>query len=189
MKIKVNKSELNECIVNAINRVLNESKTRKTEDGYLKASRKGNRDAEREMMGDGFKSYNKVHKSQKEYSRKGKNNSWRNYDELDEAVIDFTVPGDEDFDDGYDMSEIPDISNMTNGKEFQGIEKPAETIVTVITDINKSENDLIGDILDTFEDAEYDVVDGMVAFNLPKSIRGKFVGYLKDNDVEVMKKK
>ena len=189
MKVKVNRNELNECIVNAISRVLSESKTRKTEDGYLKASRKGSRDAERDMMGDGFKSYNKVHKSQKEYSRKGKNNSWKNYDELDEAVVDFTVPGDEEFDDGYDMSEIPDISSMTGGKEFQGSDVPAETIVTVITDINENERDLINDILDNYEDAEYDVVDGMVAFNLPKSIRSKFVAYLRDNDVEIMKKK
>lgn len=188
MKLRVSKKELNECISNAISRVLNESKTKK--DGFIKATKKANRDIERDTMGDGFKSYNKVHKSQKEYSRKGKNNSWRNFEELDEAAIDFTVPGDEEFDDGYDMSEIPDLNDVVDYEQgYSEINSDNIPSVTLRTDINEVEKDLINDILSEFEDADYDVVEGAVSFTIPKTLKGKFIGFLKDNDVEILRKK
>ena len=43
----------------------------KTSD-VIKAMRHGNRDAERELLGDGFHAKHKVHKSKKTYSRKQK---------------------------------------------------------------------------------------------------------------------
>lgn len=43
----------------------------KTSD-VVKAMRRGNRDAERELLGDGFHTKHKVHKSKKTYSRKHK---------------------------------------------------------------------------------------------------------------------
>ena len=42
----------------------------------IKAMRKGNREAERELLGDGFHSKHRVHKSKKAYTRKTK---YKNY--------------------------------------------------------------------------------------------------------------
>ena len=82
MKIKISNSELKECITNVMNRIISEGKSDRCK-GYEKASKKGNRDAEKEIYGDGFKSYDKVHKSQKDYSRKGKG-KWKYDDTLNE---------------------------------------------------------------------------------------------------------
>ena len=38
----------------------------------LKAMRRGNREAEQEMLGSGFHSFNRLHKSKKTYTRKAK---------------------------------------------------------------------------------------------------------------------
>lgn len=46
---------------------------------YVKANRKGRRDEERERYGDGFKPATRVSKSEKNYSRKGKNKNWKNF--------------------------------------------------------------------------------------------------------------
>ena len=183
MKVKISRKELNECIVNAVSRVLSEGKTKK--DGFAKSMKKGSRDAEREYRGDGFKSYDKVHKTQKDYSRKGKNKF--NMDALDEAAIDFTVPGDEEFDDGYDMSEIPDINDVVGNSEVYSGEENNVPTITIKTDIDQVERDLINDILNEFEDAEFDVVDDMVAFNIPSNSKRKYISYLKENDVQIMK--
>ncbi len=43
-----------------------------TLDDYLRASRRGNREAEQELLGPGFHSHNRTHKSKKLYSRKEK---------------------------------------------------------------------------------------------------------------------
>ena len=61
MKVKVTQKELNECITNAVKRVLSESKFDKKR-GFEKASKSANRDIERDVFGDGFKSYDKAHK-------------------------------------------------------------------------------------------------------------------------------
>lgn len=39
---------------------------------YIKAAKKGNREAEQEMLGPGFHSVHKVHTSKKTYTRKAK---------------------------------------------------------------------------------------------------------------------
>lgn len=84
MKIKVNESELREIayemIKKALNEIVLEGKTKKinSDNGYLKANRQANREIEKELKGDGFKSTDKVHKSPKDYSRKGRNkDSWK----------------------------------------------------------------------------------------------------------------
>lgn len=89
MKIRLTENELKTIASNVIKKaiidVLNEGKTIKknTKDGYLKASRSANRNIDREFKGDGFKQNTKVHKSPKDYSRKGRNkDSWKN--EIDE---------------------------------------------------------------------------------------------------------
>lgn len=46
---------------------------------YVKANRKGRREEERERYGDGFKPTTRVSKSEKNYSRKGKNKNWKNF--------------------------------------------------------------------------------------------------------------
>lgn len=91
MKVNISENELREITSEAVKRVLREAleegktKKRNTDDGYLKANKAASREKEREYKGDGFKGYDKVHKSQKDYSRKGKNkNSWM--DELDESL-------------------------------------------------------------------------------------------------------
>ena len=88
MKIKLTRNELNTILENCIKRCLeeemNEAKRKFDDDyemDYVKANRKGNRDAEREIKGPGFKSNTKVHKSMKNYSRKGKNKFSYNGDE------------------------------------------------------------------------------------------------------------
>ena len=48
---------------------------------YIKADRKGRREKDREIYGDGFKSTTRVHKSDKAYSRKGKNKFYFSDDE------------------------------------------------------------------------------------------------------------
>ena len=62
------------------NKKKNTKKTKKEfEMDYVKANRKGRRDAERERYGDGFKPTTRVSKSEKNYSRKGKNQNWKNF--------------------------------------------------------------------------------------------------------------
>lgn len=60
---------------------LTDSKGKKNNfrDDYIKADRKGRRESDREIYGDGFKSNTKISKSQKSYSRKGKNQNWKNF--------------------------------------------------------------------------------------------------------------
>ncbi len=43
-----------------------------TLDDYIKAAKKGNREAEQEMLGPGFHATNRVHESKKTYTRKQK---------------------------------------------------------------------------------------------------------------------
>ena len=47
-------------------------KTSITLDDYIKSMKKGNREAERELLGPGFHSRDRVHRSSKIYSRKQK---------------------------------------------------------------------------------------------------------------------
>ena len=184
MKLKVTQSELNECISNAFKRVLSEGKTNK-KNGFEKGFKSANRDIERDIYGDGFKSYDKPHKTKKDYSRKGKNKF--SYDEnLDEGVIDFTHPDDEYYDDGYDTEYIPDINDIEGFQEMDGDDEKKEPMLTIKTDIEKVEGDLIGNILEEYPDAEYDVVDGYVSFNIPKRIKKVFKKYLEDNDVTII---
>lgn len=49
-----------------------------TLDDYIKAVKKGNREAEMELLGPGFHSKDRAHKSKKIYSRKSKHK--KNYD-------------------------------------------------------------------------------------------------------------
>lgn len=46
------------------------TKTKASFDDYIKAIKRGNREAEREILGHGFHSFNRIHKSKKNYSRK-----------------------------------------------------------------------------------------------------------------------
>ena len=338
MKIKVSKSELNECLSRAITRILSEGKDKKIDMGYLKSNRKGNRDAEREMKGDGFKQNTKVHKSQKEYSRKGKNASWKtnydmfedsykdivnessnnmineddnftkyfrpmdverlynskrksdeqyskfeyyvieaamwararsnnyhgyyekwpaveykngkfyaqtihdgmtevpfnynvmtpkflelteewktNYDMIDEAEdtyddedtswSQFMVTNDKvnayspydnsiSSSDDYDTSGIPNIEDVISGKVKVSpnasdsydneSDLKREPIITIMTDINQSEKDLINNIKYNFDESEYDMVKGMVSFNIPEKLKDEFMDYLSNEDVEVV---
>ena len=188
MKLKITQKELNECITNAVKRVLSESKFDKKR-GFEKASKSANRDLERDVFGDGFKSYDKAHKTPKDYSRKGKNKfSIRNYDELDESKLDFTSPFDDNYyDDGYEI-DAPDINSVVGGREYSEASEKNDPKVEVRTDINEMEKELINNILNEFEDVDYDIIDGVVTFIMPKSIRKAVVHYLKDNDVEIIKK-
>ena len=49
-----------------------------TLEDYIKANRKGNREAEMELLGPGFHSKNRIHKSEKIYTRKEKHK--KNYE-------------------------------------------------------------------------------------------------------------
>lgn len=188
MKVKVTQKELKECITNAVKKVLSESKFDKKR-GFEKASKSANRDIERDVFGDGFKSYDKAHKTPKDYSRKGKNKfSMRNYDELDESKLDLSSPFDDNYyDDGYEV-DAPDINSVVGGREYSEASEKIDPKVEVGTDISEMEKELINNILNEFEDVDYDIIDGVVTFIMPKSIRKTVVHYLKDNDVEIIKK-
>ena len=77
--IKITESQFNDFVRNERERInesgkRNKKKTKKDfELDYVKANRKGRREEERERYGDGFKSTTRVSKSDKTYSRKGKN--------------------------------------------------------------------------------------------------------------------
>lgn len=193
MKLKVTQSELNECFNNAIKRIVSEGKDKRHtfgKEAFEKATKRANRDVEREYKGDGFKSYNKVHKSPKDYSRKGKD-KFVYSGELDEDRLDISSPFDDGYyDDGYDTSEIPNVSDYTRGVEFgSDLENKNEAKVIVRTDIDKVEETLIADILDTFDQAEDDIIDGYVSFIIPQSIVKPFKKYLKANQVEIISNK
>lgn len=85
------------------------------------------------------------------------------------------------------MSEIPDINDVIGNSEVYSGEENNVPTITIKTDIDQVERDLINDILNEFEDAEFDVVDDMVAFNIPSNSKRKFISYLKVNDVQIMK--
>ena len=193
MKLKVTQSELNECFNNAIKRIVSEGKDKRHtfgKEAFEKATKRANRDVEREYKGDGFKSYNKVHKSPKDYSRKGKD-KFVYSGELDEDRLDISSPFDDAYyDDGYDTSEVPNVSDYTRGVEFgSDLENKNEAKVIVRTDIDKVEETLIADILDTFDQAEDDIIDGYVSFIIPQSIVKPFKKYLKANQVEIISNK
>lgn len=63
----------------------NKQKSKKDfEMDYVKANRKGRREEERDRYGDGFKATTRVSKSEKNYSRKGKNkNNWKEFSDED----------------------------------------------------------------------------------------------------------
>jgi len=44
----------------------------------IKAMRRGNREAEQELLGPGFHSHNKIHRSEKLYTRKSKHKQYDN---------------------------------------------------------------------------------------------------------------
>ena len=187
MKLKVTRSELNECINNAFKRLMNEGKD-KRHNAFEKATKSANREREREIYGDGFKSYDRPHKSPKDYSRKGKGKFVYN-GVVDESYIDLSAPGDDNYyDDGYDTDSIPDIKDIVGSEEeYHGEPEKEEPKMAIKTDIDKVEQDLIGEIQEEFPDAEYDIVDDCVAFNIPKRIKKSFVRYLLDNDVNLIK--
>ena len=76
-KIYITENQFNELMES------NKSNTKKSKRDftmdYVKANRKGRRDEERERYGDGFKPTTRVSKSEKNYSRKGKNKNWKNF--------------------------------------------------------------------------------------------------------------
>lgn len=76
-KIYITENQFNELVEN---KKKNTKKSKKDfEMDYVKANRKGRRNEERERYGDGFKSTTRVSKSEKNYSRKGKNQNWKNF--------------------------------------------------------------------------------------------------------------
>ena len=77
--IKITESQFNDYVRNELGRTDESGRKSKKKDkrefetDYVKANRKGRREEARERYGDGFKSTTRVNKSEKTYSRKGKN--------------------------------------------------------------------------------------------------------------------
>ena len=178
MKIKVSKHELNECLANAIERLVNESKTHK---GFEKATKKSNREIERDTYGDGFKPYDKVHKTSKDYSRKGKN-KWNN-NLLDEDIINISNPYDTELSYYEEKPRFRNRNSVIDDDNFVNY-------VTIKTDIDEVETDLLDDIKNNFtdEEVEKDTVDGLISFNVTdnKNLITRFIEFLKDNDVNII---
>ena len=158
-------------------RIISEGKS-KTRDGFNKATKKGNRDGEREIYGDGFKSYDKVHKSQKDYSRKGKG-KWKYDEELNEDIINFTHP--------EDMDIVPDSKPLIKyNHEYDPSEEHSINAVEVKTDIDEVETDLIDTILSNFDLVEKDIVDGYITFVVPDKMKEEFINFLRSEDVNII---
>ena len=181
MKIKVNRQELNECLTNVMKRILEEGKD-KRDYGFEKTTKKANREIERDNFGDGFKSFDKVHKTNKDYSRKGKNkkNYFRDEYELNEDAID------------VDVNPIyPSEKNIKNAN-LDDVDSFVDYI-TIKTDIDPVETELINDIRNNFSDNEVeidtDVVTGKKSFNVTKDKKliDTFIKFLIDNDVTIIK--
>lgn len=176
MKIKVTNRELKECITNVMERIISEGKSR-TRDGFDKATKKGNRDGEREVYGDGFKSYNKVHKSPKDYSRKGKD-KWKYDEELNEDRLNLNSPDDMDIEGEDVLSKKRHYVDMYADNTTPGIE--------VKTDIEDVETELIEKILSNFEMVDTDNVDGYFTFIVPVKMKKEFIDFLRSEDVNII---
>lgn len=182
MKIKVTNRELKECITNVMERIISEGKS-KTRDGFDKATKKGNRDGEREVYGDGFKSYDKVHKSQKDYTRKGKG-KWKYDEELNEDRLNLSNP--------YDMEIEAELIPFKHTKgEYSEVEFNDENFIRIKTDIDDIETDTINKILFNFEmvKKDNDTIDGCVIFWVPKEpkdLKGKFINFLREEHVNII---
>jgi hypothetical protein len=188
MKLKVTQSELNECFHNAIKRVLSEGKD-KRKFGFKKNEENG-----------------PSHKSLKSNNRKPKYGTQEYFDDLDlYEAIETTDADDDTFDDdsndsiegleGFIDLTSPD-DNYVDDEEQDDVvyggrsyeeDKKEEPMVTIKTDIDKVEQDLINDILEEFPESENDVVEGCIAFNVPTRLKKPFVEYLLNNDVNLIK--
>lgn len=178
MKIKVTNRELKECIANVMERIISEGKS-KTRDGFDKASKKGNRDDEREVYGDGFKSYDKVHKSHKDYTRKNKWGKKGYEEELNEDRLNFTHP--------EDMDIVPDSKPFIKyNYEYDPSEEHSIDAVEIKTDIDEVETDLIDTILSNFDLVEKDIVDGYITFVVPDRMKEEFIDFLRSEDVNII---
>ena len=181
MKIKVSRQELNECLNNVMRRIIEEGKDKKNK-GFEKATKKANREMEKDVFGDGFKSYDKVHKSSKEYSRKGKNkkNYFEDERELNEDVIDMSTNPVYPNETNKDMGEWGEADNFVD-------------YITIKTDIDPIEKELIDKIRNNFSENEVEIDNdtdsGYKTFNVTKSdeLINRFIEFLNDNDVNIIK--
>ena len=147
MKIKVTERELKECLSNVMNRILEEGKTKKN--GFEKAFKKGNRDAEREIYGDGFKSSDRVHKNLKKGQDKWKYDRNGIYEN-----------------DSYDMENPEYIDKCVE------IKTDLDKIETNIIDSVHQEFDT-----DYYTIGE-DMVDGYFTFIVPENNKEELINYL-----------
>jgi hypothetical protein len=179
MKIKVTNRELKECIANVMERIISEGKSKTRDNGFDKASKRGNRDGEREVYGDGFKSYDKVHKSQKDYYRKNKWGKKGYEEELNEDRLNFTHP--------EDMDIVPDSKPFIKyNYEYDPSEERNIDAVEIKTDIDEVETELIDSILSNFELVEKDIVDGYITFVVPNNMKEEFIDFLRSEDVNII---
>lgn len=177
MKIKVTNRELKECIANVMERIISEGKSKK-HDGFYKATKKGNREGEREIYGDGFKPTDKVHKSLKDYSRKGKG-KWKYDEELNEDRLNFTHP--------EDMDIVSDSKPFIKyNHEYDPSEERSIDAVEIKTDIDEVETGLIDTILSNFDLVEKDIVDGYITFVVPDRMKEEFINFLRSEDVNII---
>lgn len=147
MKIKVTERELKECLSNVMNRILEEGKTKKN--GIEKAFKKGNRDAEREIYGDGFKSTDRPHKNMKKSQ-----NKWR----YDRNRVDEN--------DSFDLENPEFIKNCVEVKT--DLDKIESNIIDSVHKKFDTDYYTIGE----------DMVDGYFTFIVPINKKEDLVDYL-----------
>ena len=80
-------------------------------------------------------------------------------------------------------------SEFIEPPDFSEIEIPDIPQIVIKTDIDRVEETLIADLLDTFEQAEDEIVDGYISFVVPQSIVKPFKNYLKSNQIEIISNK
>lgn len=80
--IYITESELKEITLNAVKKALTE---KLSYDDVRKANKKGSRDADKEIYGDGFKSKEKIHTPQKQYKRNPKYGEKSYLDQSDDS--------------------------------------------------------------------------------------------------------
>lgn len=110
---------------------------------------------------------------------------------LSEAIIDINSPEDYiDYDNEYEIEGLDDIDTVTGGKEYLGVNDDnglkKDNIKTIKTDIDKSEKELIKQILTQFENAEMDVISGSISFNVPKRDWKELKDFLIKNQVNIV---
>lgn len=79
--IRLTESDIHRIVIEAVRKIVRKNRKENQDNiDAIKAMRRGSREAEMEMLGPGFHSPHKIHKSKKEYTRKPKHKGREKYE-------------------------------------------------------------------------------------------------------------